>query len=183
MSETFNEMALRVAQEADDVTDNDPMLAGCVTSWSEQRDIYFATRIKEELCKVQEPDELPKAADTIEALRREREELKKWNEYLTNHNKTLAQRGDDLEEQLAAVMVARNEAVSAVQRLSEGQLFNDVVHADIVRRGMEALAAMTAERDRWKAALTAERESWAQLVDHIYKSDSGTYSDAIKRLT
>ena len=94
-----------------------------------------------------------------------------------------AKRIDELAEQLAAVMEARNEAVSAVQRLSEGQLFNDVVHADIVRRGMEALAAMTAERDRWKAALAAERESWAQLVDHIYKSDSGTYSDAIRRLT
>jgi len=55
VSETFNEMVLRVAQEADDVTDNDPTLAGCVTSWSKQRDIYFATRIKEELCKGQEP--------------------------------------------------------------------------------------------------------------------------------
>ena len=68
------------------------------------------------------------AADTIEALRRERDELKKWNEYLANHNETLAQRGDDLEEQLAASQARERqlrEALGRIMRSEYGDACND----------------------------------------------------------
>jgi len=55
-NETFEQMALRVAEEADDYADAALQCVGEFhPDWHEVRDVRFATRIKEELCKGQEP--------------------------------------------------------------------------------------------------------------------------------
>jgi hypothetical protein len=59
---------------------------------------------------------------------------------------------DELRRQLTKAEAQRDEAVSAVRRLSEGQPFNEVVIADTVNRRTarleEQLTDMTGQRDR-----------------------------------
>ncbi len=61
----------------------------------------------------------------------------------------------------AALTKERDEAVSAVQRLREGQPFDQVVAADIVRRGMEQLAAMQRANDHQHSLIETAQDQLA----------------------
>jgi len=81
------------------------------------------------------------AADEIERLREELTALKQSptmaavREMITSQ---AVKENEKLREELTTIKEQRNEAVSAVQRLTEGQPFDAVVIADGIKRGVAA---------------------------------------------